>query len=254
MPKSIQRLLRPGGVANLALGLIALGVFIAAGILAVPRMGAAARPSVPPTAHEVAVSMSRVGLDATTLTAAGLSANQVTAVVADAKVFLAENMDDLRAADQEWAEAKREADRLEALIQAGGGSAQHVQDLAAARSTLTTKAAARQAVLDNLFSAGTADLGAGAIATINTMRANRAAGWDVPDQYLTLTRTEPEWVQLRDALTNVRISTSLGEQPDGACAQLVTTCNSAAGVASAKASLDANLAANTTAWNSAVNG
>lgn len=258
MPESIKRFFRPGGIANLALGAIALVVFLAVGVASIPKLGGSGggvpEVSVPPTPHEVAVALTRAGLDAASLTAAGLASNQITAMVAEAHEHLLENMDDLRLADEAWASARREADRLEALIRAGGGNGEDVQALAAARATLENESSARDGALAGLFSAATDELGQGPVGLLTTMRQNREAGWDLPVEYLTLTRTQAQWVALRDALANVRISANLGEEPDGECATLVAGASAEGSVASAKTSLDAHLATNAAAWQSAING
>lgn len=262
MPESIKRFFRPGGVANIALGAIALVVFLAVGVVSIPKLGGSGSGSgtgelavsVPPTPHEVAVALTRVGLDAASLTAAGLTVNQITSLVSDAEEHLMEHMDALRLADEGWSNARRDADRLEALIRAGGGSGEDVQALATARATLATKASERDALLSGLFAAATGESAQGAAELLTTMRANREAGWEVPQQYLTMTRTQLEWVQLREALANLRIAAQLGEEPDQACSTLVGTCNAAGNVANAKTSLDANLATNAAAWTAAING
>jgi hypothetical protein len=144
-----------------------------------------------------------------------------------------------------------ESDRLQRLIQSGQGSQEDVSAYPAQSSALSTATAQRQAALDAIFNAGTASLSEGQRTTLSTMRANRAA-WDSPLEFLTVNRSQLEWVRLRDCLTNERIAIEYPDTLDQEMQADLATWRANQTVAAAIASTGSNLAAVTAAWNAAM--
>lgn len=205
----------------------------------------------PMTNTELAVALSRVCLDAQSLAAAGLSELQATALVGRARSHLAQNIQELRDADLAWAAAGQEKERLERLVRSGLGTQQDTAALAEAQVAYSAASTARRDVLADFASAALEGVGAGPGACLTMLRANTSR-WNMPTKYLAESRTEDQWLALREALANDRISASLGQEPDQEAQQLLATINAATPVATAASNLSSNLPAVTTAWNTAV--
>lgn len=88
-------------------------------------------------------------------------------------------------------------------------------------------------------------------ATLSTIRANRH--WGQPLEFLTITLTEPQRVELRECLANERISAENGEEPDQDAQAILAAYRANPAVSLADANLQANLSAVSNAWNQAVN-
>ena len=82
------------------------------------------------------------------------------------------------------------------------------------------------------------------------VRANDA--WTQPTPYLTVERTQEQWVALRDALANERISAEAGEAADDGAVALLEQVRSDPSVSAALANIDANLALITATWESEI--
>ena len=85
---------------------------------------------------------------------------------------------------------------------------------------------------------------------LGTLDANK--NWDKPVQYHAVNRGEPDWVALRDALANDRVSTRLGTEPNAAAHQLLATANANSAVATGSFNITNNLSALRPAWEQAV--
>jgi hypothetical protein len=202
-------------------------------------------------AADLEVSTIRAGLDAKALAAAGVSAQATTSLVQALNTYLLAHPADLSAADTGYANARRESDRLQRLIQSGQGSAEDVTSYQTQSAALASATTQRQTALDALFNAGTANLSEGQKATLSTIRANRAS-WDSPLEFLTVDRSQQEWVHLRDCLANERIAIELPDTLDQGMQAELATWRAVGAVASASTSLNANLASVTAAWNAAM--
>jgi hypothetical protein len=211
-----------------------------------------AQAQVAPSTAELKLALTRCGLDANSLTAAGLSSEDVSALVGDARQYMTEHPGALTAVDDTFASARQAAEALQHKIQSGQATEQEITSFPAAQSALTSATAARQGAVDAIFNAGTADLSEAEKDTLNRIRANKAQ-WELPLEYLASERSEPQWVALRDALANERIAIRRDEDPDPAAATLLAQVRAEPAVANASANLTANLTAITTAWNVAAN-
>lgn len=259
---SLSLLTSPRGLPVIALtGAAALAALTYAGIASMPSPAAPLRPSPlvsplpaepePLKDQELAIALSRLGLEAHALAAAGLSDSQTTALVGRVRAHLSEHIQDLRDADQNWASKRAEVDRLERKIRSGKSAPGDLALLSTARTELAAAATQRQEVLDAVSSAAGVNLGSSPLVTLGTIKTNRAT-WDLPVQYLTQSRELGDWVALRDALANDRISTARGEEPDPQAHQLLLGVQAQPEVASAASNLQSNLALVSSAWNAAV--
>lgn len=270
MPRLMHRSMRLGGTPVIAVSAIAaLTALTWTGIAALrpSRSAPLAKSSAlhaaplalrqsrldpePLDSQELAVTLTRLGLDAPSLAAAGLTGPQTSALVGRVRAYLGDHIQDLRDADSDWAAKRQEVDRLERLIR--GGMATHDDKLAyaAAQTALSQSTSARQSVLAAIQSAAGEQVASGPLTTLATMQVNRAS-WDVPTRFLAGTHDEPGWVALRDALANDRISAAMGTDPDPTEHQLLLNAEADSAVAAANTNLNSNQALVVAAWNTAV--
>lgn len=219
------------------------------------------RVFVPPTAVVAAaiqgpapdvdlpVVMIRAGLDAKALAAAGVSSGSIAAVVQAAANAAGEQASALATADANYASNRATADRLQRRIQSGHGDQEDVTAYQAACTARDSAATARETALAAIITGATAGLSSGQRSTLATIRANRS--WNLPLEFLVVNREQAEWVAVRDALANEKIAAKLGDEPDAASQTALGVWRANQAVAAARVSLDTNLAALTTAWNTA---
>jgi hypothetical protein len=205
---------------------------------------------VPLTPADFPSTLIRAGLDAKALAAGGVSSGSVSSVLAAAATQMNSAPSDLSNADTAYASARMQVDQLTSQIQSGHGSQEDITNLATATANLATATSQRQAALDAIFNAATANLSNAQKTALATIRANRAA-WDLPLEFLAVNRQQGEWVAVRDALANERIAVSLPDSLNANAQASLATWRSDPAVSAAKSSSDANLPAITTAWNSA---
>jgi hypothetical protein len=239
-----------GSVLHAAVGIVALVALFLAGYVALPTSWT--RYPDPLTNNELAAALSRLGLDAESLTAAGASSAQVDALVDAARGHLEDNIHGLRDVDLTFAAWSAESDRLLGLIQGGKATEADMTAYANAQASLASTTSQRDAALNAAFTAATSGLSAGQIGAINTIRAARAAKWDLPTKYLAGARSESAWVELRDALTAERIASKLGRQTPAGAQAVILAANADPAVSVAAVNLTANLTGNQGTWSSNV--
>ncbi|MBX3403603.1 MAG: hypothetical protein KF699_09365 [Phycisphaeraceae bacterium] len=249
MPEIIKRLAHrsPLGLAfnGLLLALvIGLGALIAATAIRGPRS------DDPLTNMELRAALISAGLTAEPLATAGLSPEQVEALVDAARAHLAPRIQPLRDAHFNVQVANRALADLQRAVRQGGVE-NPAGRLAQARSAITTALAARQAYWDGLFNAAVAESGQTAPTAPTVLRTIHAnSGWKLPTQYLAVNREEAAWVALRDALDNIRVAEQLGTTPSEQAQQTVAQAQQASAVAQALVNLG-NLPAVSQAWETA---
>ena len=106
-------------------------------------------------------------------------------------------------------------------------------------------------MLDTLFAAGIADLTTAQKDALTQLRANKGRR-GYATELLAVERTDQQWIDLRHALEHEKVCTDDGEELHSSVITLLASVRSAAPVAAAKASLDANLASVKAAWTTAV--
>ncbi len=203
-----------------------------------------------PTADELAAAMLRIGLGPAQLTAAGGSPSTVGTVVGDCLDDMIADPAVIELADAAFAESKQQCDLLKRVIQSGQATPEQITTYAVARTQLSVAEAQRHSVLNGLLACAAASLNESQQSTLAAIRGN--GNWDLPIEFLTVDRAEAQWVQLREALANERISANLGEEPDPEAQALLQQLRSDPSVATAKANLDANLTVVTVAWEQAI--
>ena len=193
----------------------------------------------------------RSGLDADALAAAGVTADaDATEVVDDVKAHLVTGLTDLRDADSDYATQRNLVDSLRRKVRSGLASQEEITQLATAKTDLATATSDRETALDAIFDAGTADLSQSSTDLLETIRGNRH--WKLPLEFLTGDRTEQEWVDLRDALADERISANFeGEEVSAGSASLLSTCRAVQCVSTARSNLDTHCGHIQAAWDSA---
>lgn len=202
--------------------------------------------------NDFAVMMIRAGLDADALAAVGVNANGVLSVLQPAADAINNAPSALSTADSAFAAARVETDRLQRLIQSGRGTQEDVSAYQTQSAALATATSQRATVLDGYFTAATAGLSSEQRTLLSNLRSNRA--WNLPLEFMVVNREQAEWVALRDALANERISAKLGESPDQTAQASLTTWRAVSAVSTAKSNLDSNRATVRAAWNTAVGG
>lgn len=200
----------------------------------------------------VSDAMHAVALTPETLAAAGVSPARLDGVVANVREHLAEEGFALQAAREEAAAAKTRFELLLRRVRGASGTPADVAALSAARAELRAADARLRAALDACFAAGTAGLEPSQVLTLRRIRANQ--GWEIPVQHLVVDRTEAEWVALREALANERISQAFGEAADEESHRRVLQSSGSPAVAAASVGLSSNLTAMQEAWREAFGG
>lgn len=204
-------------------------------------------------AVEKAPALSRAGIDAKSLAAAGVSANSATACAQAAVTHLLGHPTAISDANSAYGNARRESDRLERLIQSGKAGAEDVTAYQSQKTALASAVTQRQSALDALYASTTANLSSQQKSLLAAIRAN-SANADVSVEFRTIERSKADWVQLRGDLANERISAKAGVAASEEGQTRLAVCRANAKVAAAKTSLDTNLAAVTAALHTALAG
>ncbi|MCC7014854.1 MAG: hypothetical protein IT454_19990 [Planctomycetes bacterium] len=208
-------------------------------------------PSATTTAGELAVLATRVGLDAEALAASGVVSGSVASLVASLAVAEGDLPTPLSQLDAAYTSARSALRAAERKIQGGTASASEVSEFPSLEQALATAQTARDGALDSLFASAAAGLTSTQRATLSAIRANRS--WKLSTEFLVVSRTEAEWIALRDALSNERTAAKNGDTPNSGCQSLLGTERANSSVAAAKTALDTNLSSVTSAWNAATN-
>lgn len=206
---------------------------------------------LPINPQQLSVALIRLNLSAQALTAAGVPSALISGLVNDVQDQINANPAALSNATASLGQARAEHDRLQRLVQSGVHAQADLTAYNTAVTQLNSTQTQLQSVLDDLWTAGTADLTEGQRTVLSRIRSN--SSWEMPIEFLTVNRAQAQWVQLREALANERISAANDEPPDPAVQELLAQLRADVTVSAAIANLSANLAANTAAWNQAVN-
>lgn len=201
---------------------------------------------------ELRVLIARLGLSAEAVTAAGLDAGQVTAVIERLRAKYADFVPALEMAANSQHAAGIESERLRAKIVAGRGSDADVAALAAsnaqAASASRSLAAAQEAIMGDLQSI----VGAQQIRSIGTIQGNHS--WNgIPLHFRVVTRSEAEWVALRNAIASRDVSARRGESPSSSSLAVISAAESDGAVVAAKARLQADTGSVAAALTTAIN-
>ena len=188
----------------------------------------------------------RCGLGAESLAAAGVSAQETSALVLAFEESMAAQPGALTQKDEGYAAARVAKEELERRVSSGLATQEQVAALATAKTTLTSATTARDQLLNSWYTDATEHLSPAKLATLNMLRAN--ASHDLPVEFLVKERNEAEWVGIRKALNNERICAKYGEDPDPAKQQALAGWKADPAVAAAKSAVMTGLAGVQEAW------
>lgn len=237
-----------------------IGVLLAGGALFVAGIGwtwtysfsSSSAPiaitSLLPTTHSGSISATllRAGLTPQALTAAGANNGDITSVATAVRAVLDEQQGTLDTADAALLAAQGTIERLERLVQSGQASSEDHTALTAARSSKATAVTNRDAVLNAVFTAAAGTLTSEKSTALTQIRAN--GGVSAPMQYRLASRSDADWLAIRNAAANTRIAAQQGCAADGACVSLMATVNAEPATVAAATRLAESLATNITAW------
>jgi hypothetical protein len=221
-----------------------------AGVGGAKAANAPAKKKPPTLDANLVTALYRAGLQPEDLAAAGVSAESTTTVVGNVKAWLSQNASTLSNADSRLGSAVPAKESLWRKVQSGLASHDDVTALDAAVTEFNAALAGQTSAVSAMFDAGTASLSSDTKATLVLERTSQLA-WGLPMQYLVKSRTQADWVALRDALDNERVSSKLGEDPDPAAQALLATVRADPAIAAAKTNLDTKLGAVTASWEAA---
>lgn len=179
-----------------------------------------------------------LGLDVDALAAAGVNAEGTSVMLADLQEYLDENGEGFVAAIDAHNATLKQVDSDTRMIQAGKPPENNVvaANAAAFASALADRDARRAAAID----AASTHLPEGAKALLAAIRTN--PGREVPAAYCVVSRTDAEWVALRDALIAERQAAERSESPNGEVTSLLSSVRTGA-TATALSNASTNIAA-----------
>ena len=192
----------------------------------------------------------RVGLQPERLAAARVSAQSVAGVVAGVKSWLAQHTTTLDDVDSRFASAQDSQNSLIRTVQSGLATKDQLGQLDTAVASLASITSERSGDLDAVFTAAVGGLTTDQQNALSQARANWLP-WRLAVQFLVVNRSESDWVTLRNALDDERVSAAEGTDPDPTYQQFLATARADPTVAAAVTSLNTTLADVTTAWESA---
>jgi hypothetical protein len=200
---------------------------------------------------DLEVQLLRTGLDSGALAAAGLSAQETSALVDAFGTAVAEAPSALADADAQYASARVSSDALTRKVASGLASQEEVTALAQAKAAFEAAKTARAQVLDGWFDDAIVGLSSPKANTLALLRANHDR---VPAiELLVKERTDAEWHAIHKALNNERIAAKIGDEPNQAQQTALAAWRADPACATAKTNHDSNSAAVKTAWLAAVN-
>jgi len=214
-----------------------------------PDSGDVATPP-PPVSTASAILFMRAGLDAKDLAAAGVLSSEVSRLAGDALALIDADPSAMNAADLAYEAARSSHDALARKVRSGLASTEEVSQCQALRTQSDDTKSAREALLTSYFDAAAATLQSSARTTLETIRAN--AAWDLPEEFLVQTRTDQEWLTLREALATERIAQNYQEDFPDEVQTFLAAERADPAVAQAISNIASNYAAVQTAWNSAL--
>ena len=195
-------------------------------------------------------TLARIGLDARSLTAAGVAPSAVLPALQAAADQLNGTPGSLAQADHTWAAARVALETVQRQIQSGLASQEMIASLSELRAQLQVASTQRNAKLEACFAAATTGMSPAQRATLTLMRNH--SDREVPHEYLVSQRSDADWVRLRDALANERIATDLPGSMDDDSQSYLASVRAEPAIAGARSSLSTNTASVLSAWNTAV--
>jgi len=206
----------------------------------------------PPVVMEgpVEVLLLRMGLDPDAFAAAGVSGTGLQSALALEQDLLEGALATLASRDAAYAEAKVTVDALRRKVRRGQASTEEVQQLATAKTVLAAATSARDTLLDGLAEDLLENFSDGAAATLRQIRSSQR--WkNIPVAYRLETRTQAQWVEIRNALAAERTHEAIGDGVPQEVQTFLSNLDSDEDVSAAATRLDANLSGVQSTWDTA---
>lgn len=228
--------------------IVVVAVFLTVPPSSVITPTALAQPGPPGiTPQRLGTTLARAGLTAEGLAAVGADAQATTGVVAGMRAYLQAYGSNLYDADQALAAATSSHDALLREIQRGTRDQQTMEDFASAKTTLASANLALTTELQAAFEQAASGLSAGQRTLLTRIHENRLA-YHMPTDLAAAAWTEADWLGTRDALCNIRQN----QAPDPAAETMVSDAMELSDVATASGNLGSGLGTCTSAWQDAV--
>lgn len=227
------------------------GIALASGLAVWLTLAPAPAPSPAPLAAsspEVRQLLASAGVNARTLTAAGLSAQEVSQVVTTARSELTRRGEALRTKRAAFSRAAAELHHLESAVIRGEST--DIAGLAAARNRANAAALAWKAERADILTATFADLSDQQRAMLRSLRSGLSA--EVPMELAAREWTEREAVEIRRHSAAMRIAAAQGTSPPAEAAAAYAAAAADPAVAAAASVLLQHRAANQAAWRAAL--
>lgn len=202
------------------------------------RTEAASGVLVSPEPEELGAILTRVGLGPDALAAAGVRGPAVTALVDNTRTLLSEQgrLAALNAADEALRLQNEEVNRLRRLVQSGRGDSNSRDELGNARVAQAGAKQARDAQIQAVFQAATAQLISGQIATLRTLQAREDLAIPLP---MRMTDHAPaDWPGIRDAFNHTEQFDVSDPDYNAAAGRLITGVRAESSVSVADTNLD----------------
>ncbi|MBK8172716.1 MAG: hypothetical protein IPK60_20595 [Sandaracinaceae bacterium] len=178
--------------------------------------------------------------------------NQTGSIVAALALAHTNLATPISALDAAATSARIARDAAQRKIRSGAGSQQEIEGFPALEAALNTAESLRASALASLRASATAGLSGAQRANLATIESNRR--WKLPIEFLVIERSDAEWLSLRNALSNERISAKYEGEANGTLQAILSAARADERVAAAKTALDTNLTSLQQAWNAATSG
>lgn len=251
-PGNLRGFGRRGVLISTVLVAMAIGAVAMAAHSAIPRRMRQPEPA-PLTQRELEGILRANQISPEALTAAGLSAQQTTALIGRAHDALVSGIQNFRDAHQAHSSARRAHDRLERTVRAGLGGENAGADMSAAAALLAQSVGAENARLGAVRDAALGDeLPGDVLPVLDAIQASKA--WTVPIEYRARGGqiSEAHWVALRDALANQRIRQAEGESTSQEHQLVLDEWHADPAVSAARTRLQGSLTEVKAAWDQAL--
>lgn len=233
----------------------AAGTYAVASIFNAPR--APAKAAMAPAQsrmdkesnRQLKMVLTRAGLGADQLAAAGVDASRIAEVVSLARGVLGEQGGVLTAADDSYRSAKIELENLRAKVRAGGATDADTARVRAVEAALTQAEAQRRSVLTAVIAAASSVL---THEQAQALAAMRSSPRDLPLKYRAMAPDAAKADLLRDALGRARSAGATGEDLASETATLLAQADADPASAAAQSRLATNGSAVRAAWDQAI--
>ncbi|MFO0834398.1 MAG: hypothetical protein U0638_05460 [Phycisphaerales bacterium] len=199
--------------------------------------------------RQLKMVLTRAGLGADHLAAAGVEVSRVAEVVSLARGVLGEQGQSLAAADDSYRTAKVELENLQAKVRAGAAHDADTARMRAVEAALTQAETQRKATLTAIIAAASSVL---SHEQTQTLAAIRSAPHDLPLKYRATAPDAAKADALRDALGQARSASATGEDLAHETTALLAQADADPEASAAQSRLNANAVAVRAAWDQAV--